>query len=428
MLEPPLDTDLRAERLYQIEIKRNLRRNYVPLLIHGMLGQTGFRLINAPTFLPAYILMLSGGSNFMVGLALSLQALGMVLTPMFGATLIEHRKKVLPIGFLAGGLMRGMVLMIALAGFFLEGEATLYAILFSLLLFGMFSGVQGVMFNFLNSKVIPVKQRGRLTGLRNFLAGIISAGVAWAGGEYLLGEVPTQVGYSWTFVLAFVLTSTGLLLLLAIKEPEPPTVKAKQSLVDRLGEVPELLRSDPAFTRYFLARSLATMGRMAMPFYILYAGQTIGLSGPTLGTLTVAFTVSATISNLIWGSIADKRGFRVTFLAAIAIWVASTLLLMVATNLWMTTLVFIGVGAAFQGFQNSSMNLTLEFGDRDNLPIRIAIANTASEIAGTLGPLIGGLLAAFFGYESVFMVSMLFLVVGGLVVRIYVPEPRYRKS
>ena len=398
----------------------------MPLLIHGMLGQTGFRLINAPTFLPAYILMLSGGSDLTVGLALSLQALGMVLTPMFGATLIEHRKRVLPIGMLAGGLMRGSVLLIALAGFFLEGDATLYAVLFSLLLFGMFSGVQGVMFNFLNSKVMPVKQRGRLTGLRNFLAGLISACVAYLGGEYLLGEVPTQAGYSWTFVLAFLLTSTGLLMLLAIKEPEPPTVKTKQSLFDRLGEVPELLRSDAAFTRYFLARSLATMGRMAMPFYILYAGQSIGLTGPTLGVLTVAFTISGTISNLIWGAIADKRGFRLTFLCAISLWVASTLLLMVASNLWMTTLVFVGVGAAFQGFQQSSMNLTLEFGDRDNLPVRIAIANTASEFAGTLGPLLGGLLAASLGYESVFVVSMLFLVVGGVVVRIYVPEPRYR--
>jgi predicted MFS family arabinose efflux permease len=191
--------------------------------------------------------------------------------------------------------------------------------------------------------------------------------------------------------------------------------------------VPDLLRNDAAFTRYFLARSVATMGRMAMPFYILYAGQSIGLSGPTLGTLTVAFTISGTISNLIWGAIADRKGFRLTFLASIALWIASTLLLMVADDLLLTTIVFVGIGAAFQGFQNSSMNLTLEFGDRDNLPVRIAIANTASEIAGTIGPLLGGILAALLGYESVFLVSMLFLVIGGLVVRIYVPEPRYGK-
>ena len=93
-----------------------------------------------------------------------------------------------------------------------------------------------------------------------------------------------------------------------------------------------------------------------------------------------------------------------------------------------TVLVFVGVGASVQGFQNASMNLTLEFGDREDLPVRIALANTASEVAGTIGPLLGGLLAAFWHYEAVFIVSVAFLAVGGVVVRIYVPEPRLRGS
>ncbi|MDH5737771.1 MAG: MFS transporter, partial [Gammaproteobacteria bacterium] len=59
-----------AERRYQLEVKRHLTRNFLAHLFHGMLGQTGFRLINAPTFLPAYVMMLSGGSQMAVGLAL----------------------------------------------------------------------------------------------------------------------------------------------------------------------------------------------------------------------------------------------------------------------------------------------------------------------------------------------------------------------
>jgi predicted MFS family arabinose efflux permease len=227
-------------------------------------------------------------------------------------------------------------------------------------------------------------------------------------------------------MVAFVLTSVGLLLLLMVREPEPPTVKIKQGLLQRLGEVPQLLRDDPAFTRYFLARSLATMGRMAMPFYILYAGQSIGLSGQNLGIITFAFTMSGTISNLFWGAMADRRGFRGTFLLSIGLWVISTVMLIFVTDLSLILLVFVGIGAAVQGFQNSSINLTLEFGDRDNLPVRIAIANTASEVAGTIGPLLGGLLAALLGYEAVFAASIVFLVVGGTVVRVYVPEPRQK--
>jgi MFS family permease len=417
--------DQRAERRFQIQVQRNLNRNFMAHLAHGMLSQTGFRLMNAPTFMPAYIMLLSGGSNLAVGLSSALQSFGMTLTPMIGANLIEHRKRVLPVAFSTGWGMRGMILAISLSGLILPTPWSLWALMLFLAGFGLFQGMQGVIFNFLMAKVIPVSKRGRLTGMRNFLAGIISALVAWLSGQYLVGDTPTAAGYSYTFLLAFVLTSIGLSALVAVREPEPPTVRPKESLRTRLAQVPSLLRDDPAFTRYFLARALATVGRMAMPFYILHEGQTQALSGATLGILTFAFTLSGTFSNLVWGPLGDRKGFRITFLSSIALWVASTVLLMlVSGNLPVTVLVFIGIGAANQGFQNASQNMTLEFGSRHDLPVRIAIANTTSELAGTIGPLLGGVLAALAGYQAVFMASIVFLVVGGAVVARYVPEPR----
>ena len=414
-----------AERDYARLVEHNLLRNYLAHLAHGLLGQTGFRLLNAPTFLPAYVLMLSGGSDLAVGVILSLQAFGMVLTPLIGANMIEHRRRVLPVGFVTGGAMRAMVLLIALAGLVLEPDRALIAIGVFLLAFGLFNGMQGVIFNVLMAKVIPVGKRGRLTGLRNFLAGISSALVAWIGGEYLIGETPTVIGYSQIFLLAFVLTSIGLLMLTIVREPQPPSVREHLPLGRRLRQLPRFMREDPPFARYVAARALATMGRMAAPFYILYEGQKIGLSGTTLGVLTVAFTLAGTVSNLIWGALADRHGFRLAFLASIALWVLSTVLLMISSGLWITALVFAGIGAAFQGFQQSANNLTLEFGRREEMPMRIALANTASEVAGTIGPLLGGVLAAAFGYASVFGASILFLTLGGLMVLRYVPEPRH---
>jgi MFS family permease len=421
-------TRRRAERVFHVQVRRNLTRNYLAHLGHGMLGQTGFRLINAPTFLPAYIMLLSGGSELAVGLALSLQALGMTLTPLLGANLIEHRRRVLPVGMLTGGAMRLMVLGMALSGLLLPPPIALISLLMFMALLGLFQGMQGVIFNFLMSKVIPVSKRGRLTGLRNFLAGITSAGVAWLGGTYLIGDLPSAAGYSHTFLLAFVLTSFGLLLLLFMREPETPAVKPDISLRERLRQLPAMMKEDPAFYRYVMARALATMGRMAVPFYILHASDDIGLSGTTLGIMTFAFMLSGTVSNLVWGALADWRGFRLAFLCAIGLWILASLLLIYSSGMTATILVFIGIGAAVQGFQNASMNLTLEFGQRADLPVRIAVANTVSEVAGTLGPLLGGVLAAAFGYPVVFATSMAFLIVGGAVVNYYVPEPRHARS
>jgi MFS family permease len=391
-----------------------------------MLGQTGFRLLNAPTFLPAYLLLLSGGSNLAVGLGLALQSLGNMLTPLVGASLIEHRKRVLPLAFIAGGAMRLSVLGIALSGLLFEPRTALICIFGWLLVFGLCSGMQQVTFSFLMSKVIPVTMRGRLTGLRNFLAGITSAAVALAGGTYLLGEQPDAQGYSYTFILAFVLTALGLLSILGMKEPEPPTMRVRQPIRDRLGDIPALLRSDKAFTRYFLARSLATAGRMAVPFYIVYAGTSLALTGANLAIVTIAFTLSATVSNLLWGLLADRYGFRLVFLLGIGLWIIATVGLLTTSGLVLTCTVFAGIGAAVQGFQNAGMNLTLEFGARDDLPLRIAIASTTAEFAGALGPLLGGGVAALFGYPALFGVSIAFLAVGGLMVILFVPEPRQR--
>ena len=70
-----------------------------------MLGMTGFRLVNAPTFLPAYLHMISG-SNAIVGLGLALQQLGGVIAPIFAGSQVEHRKKVMPAAMWMGGLAR----------------------------------------------------------------------------------------------------------------------------------------------------------------------------------------------------------------------------------------------------------------------------------------------------------------------------------
>jgi len=54
----------------------------------------------------------------------------------------------------------------------------------------------------------------------------------------------------------------------------------------------------------------------------------------------------------------------------------------------------------------------------------LAIANSTSELAGAVGPLLGGLIAASLGYPALFLASIVFLLAGGVMVVAYVPEPR----
>ena len=257
-------------------MRRNLRRNYVAHLLHGLFGQTGFRLVTTPTFIPLYVSSISGGSAVWVGVARSAQALGQCLSPLFSATVIEHRRRVLPVALRVGNLVRAQVLGLALAGFFLGAAQNLIAVCVFLGLFGFFMGMQGVAFNFLMAKVIPVDVRGRLSGLRNALAGLTSAGVGFLSGAYFVEHNILGNGYAAAFLLAFVLTELGLVAMMFLREPETPEVRERTGM-SRLRDLPALVRGDANFAVFLAACMLGGFGRMALPYYVLYAAKRLDL-------------------------------------------------------------------------------------------------------------------------------------------------------
>lgn len=424
-----------AEAAYERFVWRNLPRNFAGHFMHGMLGMTGFRLFNAPTFLPAYLYLLSG-SDFIVGLGQSLQQLGGVVSPIVGATQIEHRKQVLPVSMLMGTLMRIQVLGVALSGFFLHGQALLIAVLTFLFLLGMCSGAQNVAFQLLLAKVIPISRRGLLQAVRNVTGGAIAAALAWWAGRYLIQPNVWGNGYGVTFLVAFVLTSLGLTALAVLmREPEPPRVRPPSRVLDRVREFPALMRADRDFMFFMIAQGLATGARLAAPFYILYAGRQMTLDGAALGLLSLAFLGADTATNLGWGLAGDRLGFRATFVAAIGLWIAATVLLMSAPAIgahhladirWPIALAFFGLGSAQSGFQMSSQTMVLEFGAREDIAMRLALTSTAQGAMSTLGPLAGGLIAAAFGYEALFGVSIGFLLAALAILLARVEEPRFR--
>ncbi len=72
----------------------NLRRNYATNLTHGVFGMTGFRLIYAPTIIPAYLYLLTG-SAAAVGLGTALLQLGGTVSPILSGAKVESRQRIL---------------------------------------------------------------------------------------------------------------------------------------------------------------------------------------------------------------------------------------------------------------------------------------------------------------------------------------------
>jgi MFS family permease len=258
--------------------------------------------------------------------------------------------------------------------------------------------------------------------------GLIAAALSYLAGKYLVGHNVFGNGYGTTFLAAFVLTSLGLTAFaLLAREPEPPTLRPKMRMTERLRDFPMLLKGDPNFLYFMIARTFAIASRVAAPFYIVYASQTVSLTGSTIGVLSFAYLIADTAASLIWGYVSDHSGFRSTFVAALILWIAATLLLMVAHSMSLMFLAFFGLGAANSAYMMSAQNIVFEFGHRDDMAMRLALSNTAESAMAALGPLVGGFIAASLGYPAVFTAAIACEAIALVLLLSLVKEPRNRR-
>jgi MFS family permease len=418
------DDQQRRQAAYDHQVQQHLKRNIVAQVVNGMFAQTGFRLVQAPTFLPAYLFALSE-SSFLVGLTRSLQAAGTVGGPVVGASIIGHRDRILVPTLTVGALMRLQIFGMAVAGFALAAVETVYAIMALMALMGFFQGVYQVANNALRAKVIPVNRRGVVTGIRNFLAGLSSAAVSYVAGAYMIEQNVLGNGYASVFLLAFAIGMAGLFAMAITREPVAVAVKQRSGVSGTFRLLPGLLRENPAFARFFVARALASFGTMAMPFYILFAGTRMEITGSVLGLLTTVWMITSSVTNIFWGLIADRRGYRIVMIATLALWILSHVQLLFTDGLSGMIVFFVIMGLAQGGFVQSGQNMLLEFGRFEDIPLRLAASGTAVNFVGMIGPVLGGVIIALASYQSLFLTCIVLQSIALAMILMWVPEPRH---
>lgn len=212
-----------------------------------------------------------------------------------------------------------------------------------------------------------------------------------------------------------------------IVEPEALTVVPSIPFRQRIGQFPALL-SDRSYRNFLIAQVLTIAARAASPFYVLYIGRTIPLDGKVIGLLSLAFLGADTVTNLIWGALGDKAGFRRVFILSSGIWIGGVLLLMTAQTLPVVVVAYLMFGAAMSGYLMASTTIVLEFGERQDIPMRLALSTTAEGLVSTVGLLSAGLIAAVFGYGSLLWLALATLTAGLLVMIFAVRDPRFVRT
>ena len=192
------------------------------------------------------------------------------------------------------------------------------------------------------------------------------------------------------------------------------------------------LRHSP-FVWFWLAQSVSLLGdrvySVALPFLVLELGGSAG----EIGRVLAVYSVPQLLFLLTGGVLVDRVPRRLTMLVSNvlhAVLLGVVLLLIVGGRLELIHLYvlsgFFGLLSAF--FMPAAMSITPQLVPRETLPQANAVRSFAAELAGILGPPLGGLLITLGSLSLALGFDALTFVLGALFLLAMRPRPVERQA
>lgn len=422
-----LDQPVRILNAAEAEIERD--RNFGWNLFFNSFDVIFFMgaisLLSATTILPLFISKLTT-STIPLALVAMLSQGGHFLPQLFTANVIERldRKKpiVVNLGFLTERLPAILFVLAPLAAY----QSPSLALLLFLLLYAWFNlggGVVATAWQELIARCFPVTRRGRFFGVNSFIGTLLGIGAASIAGR-LLETVAFPLNFAYIFGAAGISIMISWIFLAQTREPVEAATGATRTTREYLSELPGVVRFDPNFRNYLVARFTLAMAEMGTGFLTVAAIVTWNISDGLVATFTTATLIGQTAGSLSGGFFSDRFGHRLSleisaFLAVVAFGLA-----WIAPQSWWFIAIFFLMGM-FRGVRMvSSLLVVLEFCKPEKRPTYLGLANTLTGLGSMIAPIAGAALVIA-GYSWVFAASMLTSLAALLMLRFWVTDPRF---
>ena len=399
-------------------------RNYYAFQWHAIFFALTVTFTEINTVLPALIVKVGGGA-LQIGLLTAI----MVGTPIIGQLLFASylhtrpRKRcflLLGVGLRVAAL--AIVALILLAADTIFPKTLINLVFVLMFVFSLSGTFAGVSYTDILGKSLAVEQRNRFFVNRQILTSIaflVSAPVS----RWVLGYFEYPYNYAWMFGLAAGLLFIASFGFWALDEPVVQPSREAHSFLKVLRAVPQHLRDNPPLLRYILLVNLTGFGLTLMPFYVIYASHHYGLTGEQVGNYLMVQIAGMILSNLIWGKLVKKFGFRGVVHGCI---ICGTLLPVLVLSLSGMALpifltVFFLMGVAISARKIAFEGLLIEITTNTNRALYKGIVG-ATSLTTALFPLAAGGLILWVGYAPVFMIVSLLVASAWFTVSGIVPK------
>lgn len=401
------------------------RKNFSINVVEGALFIAGATFISVQTVLPAMVVELGGG-NIAVGALGVVTWGGLFLPQLFAARYFEFLPRKKPWAIRLGLIQRLIVALIAiLLLVFGESEPTVALIGF-FGLYGLMQVVLGIttpVWFDLVAKVTPVVRRGRLSGYRSALAGVMGFGCSVVL-TWILSEFGQPVKYSMVFGFAFLFMMVSLWVQAGMVESSPSPVTQRRTIREFLSEVPEVLRNNVSFRNFIIAMGFLVLATISITFFSVFAIEHFGAPPSAVGEFTMMMVVAQVVSAPLMGLLADRFGNKTTLVVASFALFAAALWALLAPTLEWFYLVFGLLGVNVSSETMARYNIAVEFAVERKRAIFLGLMNALLAPCYLVG-LIGGWISDLIGYPAVFATGASCSVVGMTIMILCVNEPRH---
>ena len=144
--------------------------------------------------------------------------------------------------------------------------------------------------------------------------------------------------------------------------------------------------------------------------------------------VVIGYLISLTITVVIAGRLGDRYGCKSMLIVGLVIFSLASLLCSVAPSLWILVAArsFQGIGAAF--LMTLAMALTRQTVSKSQLGRAMGMLGTITALGTALGPVLGGLLIALSGWQSIFGLQFILASIAIILAWVLLPNDCIRKQ
>ncbi len=393
-----------------LEVRRSFRRLSMDVIFYIC----GLAFIDSSTVLPAFLATLTN-SSIVIGAIIAIRPAGLFIPQLWTAHYLRNRKR--HMGFLlkVAAISRLGVAAFAVVLFIAGPDDRVLMLVAFLLMYSAFwfsEGGAGVPWTDLVAKTIPERQRGRLFGFTQFGGGILALFAGLLVSRMLSPRGPAYpTNYAVICAIAAVLFWASFIALSTVREPEGPPEEQDGDFLKYLKGIGAMLAAHAELKRFLLVQILIGFYAMSMPFYILYAKESMNIGGGTVGLFLSMQVAGSIVASAIVGFVSDHRSPKAAVVASAFAGVLAPVLALVfgGSSVWLFGMVFFAAGAFGGSTWIGLTNYLLELAEPRERRSYIGLMNSANAPTMVF-PVVGGLIVQVVSYEAVFAITALALL------------------